>query len=285
MALHKTRRQIELLALVQQRAEGWEAEDLCDELSIEIATLNRDLRDLRKMGVAIYSRKRKIQLNQPLQSEQYHELLSLYLSASGHVIGFPKNIKNVSKKLKEKTLVTFRFLLHSIEKRYVIRIKYKKLYNGEVVWRTVEPYDIVPGFYDWRLIAYSDGIYKQFIIDNIQEVEITSDKFRRDKYYNLDVLFRNSISYWTAAEEHTVVLRFKKSVAHLVENTLWSDNQKIENLPRGEIKLTLKVNSIPQIGNWVMGWGGAVEVIEPTRLRRYVERQAKEILKIYSYNS
>ena len=273
-----TRRQIEILALIQQNPGKFAHEDLCSEFKIEIATLHRDIKSLRNAGIEIISRKKKLNLKNTLTSENYHQLLSSYLAASSHVIGYPKSIQNVCKKLKDNTLIIFRSLVYGIEHRRILTITYKKLYYGEIVKRTIEPYDIIPAFHDWRLIAFSDGIFKQFLVDNIQDIEIHDERFTRNGSYDINDVFRNSITYWTGDEEYTLVLRFNRSAAQLVKDTIWSEHQEIKKLPGGKIELTLKVNSIPHIGNWVMGWGGAVEVIRPTRLIRYIRKQANAII-------
>lgn len=276
-----TRRQIEILALVQQNPGQLTHEDICSEFNIEIATLHRDIRSLKKAGVEIISRKKKLKHKGSLNQGHYHQLLSSYLAASSHVIGYPKSIQNVCRKLKDKTLIIFRSLVYGIENRKVITIIYKKLYYGEIVKRRIETYDIIPAFHDWRLIAFSDGIFKQFLVDNIQDIEIHDERFTRNESYNVNDVFRNSITYWTGDEEYTVVLRFNRSAAQLVKDTIWSEHQEIKKLPGGKIELTLKVNSIPHIGNWVMGWGGAVEVVKPQQLKRYLEKQARDILKTF----
>ena len=274
-----TRRQIEILALVQQNPGQLTHEDICSEFNIEIATLHRDIRALRNAGIEIISRKKKLKIKEFLKQEHYLQFLSSYLAASSHVIGYPKSIQNVCRKLKDKTLIIFRSLVYGIENRKVISITYKKLYYGEIVKRTIEPYDIIPAFHDWRLIAFSDGIFKQFLIDNIQDIEIHDERFKRNESYNVNDVYRNSITYWTGDEEYTVVLRFNRSAAQLVKDTIWSEHQEIKKLPGGKIELTLKVNSIPHIGNWVMGWGGAVEVVKPYKLKTFLINQAKEILR------
>jgi len=278
MSLSLTRRQIEILALVQQNPGRLAHEDICSDFNIEIATLHRDIRALKKAGVEIISRKKKLKLKGSLKQDHYHQLLSSYLAASSHVIGYPKSIQNVCRKLKDKTLFIFRSLVYGIEHRRILTITYKKMYYGKIVNRKLEPYDIIPAFHDWRLIAYSDGIYKQFLIENIQAIAILEERFNRIESYDLNNIFRNSITYWTGDEEYTVVLRFNRSAAQLVKDTIWSEHQEIKKLPGGKIELTLKVNSIPHIGNWVMGWGGAVEVIRPTRLIRYIRKQANAII-------
>lgn len=274
-----TRRQIEILSLIQQRPGQLAHEDLCEEFKVEIATINRDIKALKNAGIEIISRKKKLRLKGSLKQEHYYQLLSGYLAVSGHVIGYPKSIQNVCRKLKDKTLIVFRSLVYGIEHRRVLTITYKKMYYGEIVKRTIEPYDIIPAFHDWRLIAFSDGIFKQFLVDNIQDIEIHEETFIRNESYNVDDVFRNSITYWTGGEEYTVVLRFNRSAAKLVRDTIWSEHQEVERLPGGKVQLTLKVNSIPHIGNWVMGWGGAVEVVKPARLRKFIERQAREVLR------
>ena len=58
----KTARQIEILSLIEKSPAAFAVADLCEIFHVEAATLNRDLRDLREMGLGIHSSKNKLAL-------------------------------------------------------------------------------------------------------------------------------------------------------------------------------------------------------------------------------
>jgi predicted DNA-binding transcriptional regulator YafY len=67
-----------------------------------------------------------------------------------------------------------------------------------------------------------------------------------------------------------VRLRFDASVASRVRESVWHRSQKLTELPGGGVELELDVAGIVEIRPWILGWGDAVEVLEPPELRDVV---------------
>lgn len=273
----KSRRPIEILAMVIEKNAHYSVADLTLRFGVEEAAIQRDLRELRSLGVAVHSRKNKIMLMEPLDPELLSTIISLYISLSGAAISYPKSISLLTQKMKDAFLTTLVTLVHAIENRKPLLLQYKRISDGNLVRREVEPYDIIPTFRDWRLIAHSDGIYKQFLLENIQSIEVFDKTFVRKNDYHPDKVFRNSFNYWLGGEEIRVVLDFSIDVADQVRHGVWSETQEVEETESG-VRLTMVVNSYETISNWILGWGSAVRVVEPKELREHVIAIAKEFL-------
>lgn len=275
----KQARQIEILSLVEKNPNFYSVADLCDIFHVEVATVHRDLRDLREAGHDIHSSKNKLILLKNLTEKDYRILLSSYLTSVSGIISFPKNISLTVKQLKGKTLEIFTNLVGAIEAREKIEIDYMRHQDSRLRKYALEPYDIIPGNRDWRLIAVSDGIFKQFIIGGIREIKRTGNLFKRAAEYSADEYYSGSFGFFSGKNVFDVTLEFKKNVGEVVSNRTWSEDQEVTRGNDGKVILKMKVNSIEELGSWVLSWGGEVKVIEPIELKKYVVEKARGILK------
>lgn len=281
MKLSKERRQVEIVSFAQSREKRYSVTDLCGEFDIEVATIHRDLNDLRALGIPIHSMGKSVQLDRKLSEKQIQVLLARYLAAVGETIGYPKNISLTVKKLKEKSIDTIVALVNGIVKRRVLKIRYYKMYSNETVERVVEPYELIPTTREWRLIARSDGYYKQFLLENILSVTPFPQKFVRTKDFDSIDYFRHSFNYWRGDKDFDVTLEFDARAAVVIACEIWSENQELERRADGSVVLTMKVNALEQVGDWIMGWDRHVRVIGPRELREYVLNKANLIIEKY----
>jgi predicted DNA-binding transcriptional regulator YafY len=65
----------------------------------------------------------------------------------------------------------------------------------------------------------------------------------------------------------TVVLRFRADQAPYVRERVWHPTQRIRELHDGRVELTLRIGGIFEATRWILGWGDAVEVLRPQKLR------------------
>jgi len=276
----KAARQVEIISIVEGAPVTYSVSDLCEKFGVEVATLQRDLRDLREMGYDIHSVRNKLTLIGTLSEKDYRTLLSLYLTSVSGIISFPKNISLTVQQLRGKTLKVFTVLVSAIEKRETITVDYVRQQDSKMFRYTLEPYDIVPGNRDWRLIAKSGGIYKQFIVGGIKEVGSTRIVFKRSSEYSSDDYYARSFGFFSGKNVFDVALLFGERVADVISNRTWSEDQEIEKRQDGAVLLKMKVNSIEEVGSWVLSWGGDVRVLAPTELKTYVLKKAEGIAKV-----
>jgi len=280
-SVSKERRQVEILSLIQTSNQPLSIADLCIKFNVEVATIQRDLKELRERGIPIHSVRKSVQLLGKLDLKTYQQLLSLYLASVGNIISYPKNISLMVRKLHSKSIDLFVSLVKAIDSRHNARLTYYKMYDDVTVMREVEPYDLIPTSRDWRLIAKSDGYYKQFLVENIKNIEILEKKFQRAKDYDSTEFFRNTFNYWHGSTEHEVVCRFSKKVAPIIKAEVWTEDQEIIQQKDGSIILKMKVNSLEQVGDWLMGWGGEVKILLPEKLNNIVRHKAQEVLNAF----
>ena len=281
MKRNKERRQIEIIALIQQSEETISIPDLCSKFDVETATINRDLNELRERGVIIHSIKKRLHIAGELTEKKLESLLTIYFNNAGKAISFPKNTALVIKNLKRNTLDIFVKLVNAIESRSKLEIDYYKASDNIVATRQIEPIIIFPTNRDWRLIARSDDIYKQRFIHNIRRIKVLDEKFRRERDFNAGDIFRRSFEYWSGEDLFEVVVKFDHSVAHIINNSVFGEEQKLEKNKDGTVSLKMTVNNLDEVANWLMSWGGNAKVIKPAKLRSQLKKKAKDILQNY----
>jgi proteasome accessory factor B len=56
----------------------------------------------------------------------------------------------------------------------------------------------------------------------------------------------------------------------------WHPSQREQVNADGTVDLTFEVGGLREITPWILGWGGAVEVLAPVELRRRVAAAARD---------
>jgi predicted DNA-binding transcriptional regulator YafY len=90
---------------------------------------------------------------------------------------------------------------------------------------------------------------------------------------------------WSSAEPIEVELVFKRDAVRRVKEAIWHPSQVAEPLSDGRLRLILRVVSILEIRNWVLGWGGACEVLRPADLRRDIQEEIRVMARTYEMDA
>lgn len=114
----------------------------------------------------------------------------------------------------------------------------------------------------------------------IGAIELTADSFAVDKTIDLDR--RRQEAFGVVWEEPTtVVLRFRADQAPYVAERQWHPSQKLKWLPDGRLELMFRAGGSFEICRWILGWGDAVEVIEPETLREQIRTTLSLACELY----
>ena len=145
--------------------------------------------------------------------------------------------------------------------------------NGETRQTRVQPYALEP-YAEGRsiyLIAFDESVaaLRTFKVERIKQAILTLDPYEIPESFDPDQFFAHSWGIWSAEGTpiEDVLLRFEKSVARRVRETVWHRSQVLTDLPDGRIEMTVKVAGIVEIRPWILSWGDQVEVLEPASLR------------------
>jgi predicted DNA-binding transcriptional regulator YafY len=187
----------------------------------------------------------------------------------------------------EQTAVLEKLVACWVEQRKV-RFRYRGLHARQPTVHLVSPYLLEPsllgeGIY---LVGYSETMNKivPFKIDRIEKAADTSQPIIPPESFDETEFIRNVWSIWDGEGELvTVKLRFRGETAvRRVQETIWHPNQaEPELLPNGDLIWTAQVAEWREMLPWIRGWGAQVEVLEPSTLRRELEREVLKLADIY----
>jgi predicted DNA-binding transcriptional regulator YafY len=71
-----------------------------------------------------------------------------------------------------------------------------------------------------------------------------------------------------------VELVFDKPTAAWVRDRLWHPSQRLDRLPGGRLRMTLRVADTRELLGWILSFGRGVKVMRPAGLRDRVRAEA-----------
>ncbi|EPY2302649.1 MAG: WYL domain-containing protein [Clostridium sp.] len=192
---------------------------------------------------------------------------------------FVKNIKvNCNYEREKKIWIDINA---AIITRNKIKIKYNSLNTGEKE-RIVRPYAVFQYKGSMYFVGYCELRQKirEFKISRIISYEILSEKFERTYNFNFKEYMQDCFGIFKD-EEIELKLKIKYPMSQIVKEKIWSDNQEIIDIEDKSIIFKAKLRGITEIKSWILSMGQSVEVIAPSSLKRNVENEIEEMIKIY----
>lgn len=170
--------------------------------------------------------------------------------------------------------------------RRQVEIRYQAP-TGDETERVIQPYFLEvarrePGAY---VIGYDNlrGALRTFKIERIVDAELQPDTYIIPDDFDPYEHLASAWSVMTEAEVE-VRLRFSPAVTHRVKENMWHPSQDIVDTPNGGCEMTMLVSGTREVRNWILGWGGDVEVLDPSALREEVRDHARRMLQLYGSN-
>ncbi len=209
--------------------------------------------------------------------------------------GIPPEVENRIReearevKMKQQPMVdmsghqdTFDELRRAVRDRLVTSLKYMGMRDAEPVRREVEPMGIFQRWRAWYLVAHC-RLRKEiriFRIDRVLDAHPGRKRFVPSRDFDLDRFLRDA---WVVkrGEVRHVRIRFKGASARLVQELTWHPSQKIERRDADSITVSYRTGGLSEVADWVMGYAGEAEVLEPESLREMVCEKAQSISMVH----
>ncbi len=135
------------------------------------------------------------------------------------------------------------------------------------------------------LICFDEGAdaMRTFKVERIRSATLLADQYQIPDDFDPDRWLAHSWGIWSSDTTPTVDvrLRFDASVAHRVREAVWHRSQRLIDLPKGGVELTVTVAGIVEIRPWILSWGDGVEVLEPPELRDSVAEAVRAAAERY----
>lgn len=158
-----------------------------------------------------------------------------------------------------------------------LKIDYFTIEHG-LTTRTVDPYFIMFRRHAFYFVAFCHlrKEFRTFRIDRTKKIQATPDLFSRKRGIHASDYFADSWQLYHG-EPVGVVVRFRGASARVVTASQHHSKESIEKVGPDELIYRVKVNGTEEIGRWLLGFGGDVEVLEPAELREIMLKAGQAI--------
>jgi proteasome accessory factor B len=132
----------------------------------------------------------------------------------------------------------------------------------------VHPYHLGCIDNHWYLFAFDvkRDAMRTFALPRLQSPEITPERFKIPGKFNLNEYLKGSLTVFKGDADYEIVVDFDSWGADLIRGRKWHTSQEITELPRRQLRLRLRLNSIEEAERWVLGWGPHATVVRPQAL-------------------
>ena len=173
-----------------------------------------------------------------------------------------------------------------LERRKIRMVYETRSRDGAVSERVVRAYHIMPYVRSWQLVAYCElrKAVRMFKVDRIREAMLLDEHYHIPADFDVDAYMGSG---WGAMRGGTgepvdVVLRFEPQAGQWVSEEYWHSSQEAEVQPDGSVLFKLRIAAItPEFVNWLLYYGGRVEVLEPAELRERVAGEHRRAAALY----
>lgn len=173
---------------------------------------------------------------------------------------------------------SLQIILKSITEKTSLDISYQNAYEDTTVKRNVEPVGVFLQNNNWHLIAFCNlkQDYRDFRLDRIRDLKITSEKFRQER------LSLNSYLKKISEQRHLkkVVIRADKTIAKYIVTQKYYYGFVSEKELDTEVEMTFLSTSLEAFARWYLMIGTNAVILEPAE----VKEQVKDLLSVIYKN-
>jgi predicted DNA-binding transcriptional regulator YafY len=170
-----------------------------------------------------------------------------------------------------------------INKALIDRLSIDIRYKDDKAKRTIDPYHVWFMGGTIYIVAYchTRKAVRLFVLDRIKKAAITDNKFSIPSDFSMDKFSGNRFRVIGGDGLTKVRIRFNKDLAEYIKEWTWHPSQTIEAKRNGSIILTMNIEGLFEVKNWVMSFGKRAKVLEPTKLAKAIQKESLTVAKLY----
>lgn len=167
-------------------------------------------------------------------------------------------------------LEIFQILTRALQEQRTVKFEYKNLGARNYQSRHVRPYHLACIQNHWYLFAFDVNrkAMRTFVLSRLRELELKREKFTPDQKFDPDEYLKGSFTVFKGKEDYEVVIDFDVWATDLIRGRKWHASQNFTELPNGTSRLTMRLNNIEEMEQWVLSWGLHATVIRPAELSK-----------------
>ena len=106
-------------------------------------------------------------------------------------------------------------------------------------------------------------------------------QFERQPDFDPEKHFASGFGFLKGEGDYRVEIEFDRWGADLLQANTWHPSQKIKPLAQGRVRMSLQLDNLEEIINWLMSWGEHATVIAPEELRQRLWKIARTLVERY----
>ena len=223
--------------------------------------------------------------NTPLE-ESYRNLMNKLIKMLPQNITVDSALINnevhfISDPITKLEEAVFENILKATKLHCTLQMEYKTAQNTDYEERLFDPYHMICQKGSWYLLGYSHHAQaiRLYAMPRIKNCKVTEKKFSIPKDFKLEDHIDVQIGVWgNSGEKFKVEIEFVKELKTFVMERTWHDGQKIKENKDGTVYLSFETNQLSQVASWVMSFTGGAKVLNPPKLKEFVQNAARAIL-------
>jgi predicted DNA-binding transcriptional regulator YafY len=177
-------------------------------------------------------------------------------------------------------------LYQAIIKKIVLKIKYKSFKARDASEFTFHPFLLKEFNNRWFIVGRKskDEPITNLALDRIKKIDFDLDVSYIDEAFDGDSFYANTIGATVMSEDiiKTVVFKVdRKNVPYVLTKPFHSSQKTVEKHKDGSITFEIRVHLNYELERIILGFGDALEVLSPKRLRRTIRKKFKNGMKMY----
>jgi proteasome accessory factor B len=152
--------------------------------------------------------------------------------------------------------------------------------------RLVHPYHLACVDNRWCLFAFDvkRQAMRTFILCRLSQPKLAGRRFTMLRKFDLNEYLRESFNLFKGREgdDYEVVVDFDAWAADEVRGRRWHLTQEFLELPRGMLRVRMRLNNIEEVEKWVLGFGAHATVVRPKCLIERLRATGQEFLRRYA---
>lgn len=175
-------------------------------------------------------------------------------------------------------------LVDAIRQRKQVTVGYRKFTDAQDSIHTLDPYLLKEYRNRWYLIAWhaDKRDHRTYALDRIRSLERKEKSFKVATNFDPDRFFRYSIGITEFNSKPVeVVLHCRQILGQYLESQPLHKSQHLKWRSDGSAEVSLVVLITYELINEILGYGQAMEVLEPELLRTHIAAELKATLARY----
>ncbi|MFH1066391.1 MAG: WYL domain-containing transcriptional regulator [bacterium] len=164
-----------------------------------------------------------------------------------------------------------------------VEFEYCRLESDRYQLRHAQPYHLACVEKQWYLFSFDldRQDMRTFALTRMKNARMTEKKFVRSPDFSLTKYLGDSFGVRTSSGSYKIRIRFDGLAAKLVRERPWHASQKIKELKRGEIELSMTLGSLTEVKRWILSWGQHARVLSPNELIARLKKDAAVLSRYY----